>query len=229
MLTQTFDNASSPQAAPAPAKTLAQRVEEAHAFFDPQNLADIILQYDEREVGLLVIDVQKKYCYSGYAHGSEETETVSERIQSLAPEFRKAGAPVYAVYFDTPKANASEIDFYKFSPEPEDTLVAKHDMSAFLGGDIRKILDKDHRKLLLVCGVYLNHCVRETVQDAAALGYDVLLLRDLTGDYKTDTGDTEKNLGYMKNQGIAVVQSGQALQALKIANNARHVMKGNAP
>jgi len=201
-----------------PAKTLAQRVAETHAFFDPKNLADLILQYNG-EVALLVIDVQKQFCDPDdwMGNGSEETVQVSERVKDLTPAFRKAGIPVYAVHFGKPEKDASAIDFYKFIPEPGDTLVAKNMRSAFLGGNIREILDRDHRKLLLTCGVYLNQCVRETVEDAVDQGFDVCLLRDMTGDYKGDADNTDQNLTAMTRKGIAVLQSGQVLEALKIA------------
>ena len=202
-------------------KTLAQRVEEAHAFFDPQNLADLIIKYDG-DIGFLAIDVQKQFCdpAAPTGWGSEETDRVSESIKSLAPEFRKAGVPVYAVYFDSPKKSAADVDFYKFIPEPEDTLVAKNQRSAFKGGNIKKVLEKDHRKLLLACGVYLDRCVKDTVIDAVKQGFDVCLLRDLTGDYAGDASHTDKSLERMTEKGVAVLQSEQVLKALRISKNA---------
>jgi len=221
MINEAFNTSSSAQDASAPAKTLAQRVAETHAFFDPRNLADLILKYNG-EVGLLVIDVQKQFCDpdASTRWGSEETDLVSERIKSLAPAFRKAGVPVYAVYFDEPKEKASDVDFYKFIPEPEDTLVAKNQRSAFTGGNIREVLDRDHRKLLLACGVYLDRCVRDTVTDAVKEGFDVCLLRDLTGDYEWDTGHTDQSLADMTKAGVAIMQAEHVLTALKIAKSA---------
>ena len=79
-------------------KSLAQRFKKTHAFFSQENLENLILKYDQH-VALLVIDVQKEFCDPAGRRGNGETEEISGRIQSIVPAFRKAGVPVYAVYF----------------------------------------------------------------------------------------------------------------------------------
>src|SRR5258708_3947577 len=130
-----------------PNDNLPQNLKETAAFFEPDNLAALTVKY-QGEVALLVIDVQKEFCDSKDGFGNAETEAVSTRIQSLVPEFRDA-AHVYAIHFSYP---GEEINFHKYIPSAEDTLVAKDGPSAFTGGNIKSILKNDHKKLLLVCG-----------------------------------------------------------------------------
>ncbi len=165
-------------------KSLAQRFKKTHAFFSQENLENLILKYDQH-VALLVIDVQKEFCDPAGRRGNGETEEISGRIQSIVPAFRKAGVPVYAVYFSrNGEKNPQEIDFYKFQPAPEDKLVAKNTDSAFHSGKLKDILAADKPKLLLACGFNQIACVLDTVLSARQLGYDICLMEDLTGNDK---------------------------------------------
>jgi nicotinamidase-related amidase len=194
---------------------LKKQIEKTSAFFEQDNLAKQILKY-KGEVALLIIDVQKQFCDPETGRGNAETVEISERIQSLAPQFRKAGIPVYAVYYSWQKEKASEIDFYKFTPERGDKLVVKNDTSAFAGGNIKRRLKKDKRKLLLACGFNLSACVLRTVVDAREAGFDVCLLRDLSGnDARNEHLDTKDNIQEMIENGITITKSAKVLKLLK--------------
>jgi nicotinamidase-related amidase len=227
MLKEIFDDSNSAQDAPAaPAKTLAQRVKGICEFFDPdpQKLADILAQYEDG-IGLVIIDLQKEFCDPKARDGSEATDRVAESIAALAPEFRKF-ARIYAVGW--PEDPAAAIDFYKFHPEPQDTVIVKTEASAFLGSTIKTSLDNDHRKLLLISGVYLGQCVLPTIEHALNLGFDVCVLSDLTTDHKMEAEFTNENLAEIEDKGAAVLQSEQVLEALQIARSAARAPKTKA-
>lgn len=195
--------------------TLQEQLEKVSAFFTPENLAQQTIQYDG-EIALLVIDVQKTFCDPKENLGNAETVAVSKRIQSIVPEFRKAGIPVYAVYVSFEPKDISEVDFYEFTPHPTDVPVRKVDTSAFRGSNIQEILQKDKRKLLLTCGFNLNACVRQTVEDAAQAGFEVCVLRDLTGNNKgCDGNNAEIHVKCMKAKGISFAKSAEALELLR--------------
>ena len=200
---------------------LRQQLDKVFTFFKPENLAAQTIKY-EGEVALLVIDVQKEYCDPQGSRGTAETAEISKRIQSLAPEFRKAGIPVYAVYFSRKeKKDASEIDFYEFTPQPDDVLVAKNRNSAFEGSNIKELLEKDKKKLLLICGFNLNACVRSTVLDARKAGFEVCLLRDLTGnDNNNSSRWAEDHLADMRDKGVTIEQSEKVLELVHAKKNA---------
>jgi nicotinamidase-related amidase len=202
--------------------TFREQLKKVFAFFSPENLAAQKVKY-EGDVALLVIDVQREFCDPDGRRGNAETAEVSKRIQSLVPEFRKAGVPIYAVYFsEEKKKNASDIDFYEFTPHPDDVLVAKNADSAFKGSNIKKILQRDKRKTLLTCGFNLNACVKSTAMDALIEGFDVCLLRDLTGndngnDYSNITNDT---LTKVRDMGATIEKSDTVLARLRDRKNA---------
>jgi len=166
-----------------------QQLTRVSHFLKQQNLAEQTIKY-KGDTALLVIDVQKQFCDPNGLRGNKKTDTVSKRIQSIVPEFRDAGIPVYVIYYSKKKKEPSKIDFYKFKPMPNDVLIAKNNNSAFKGSNIKKVLKKDRRKSLLICGFNLNACVKKTVIDARKKGFDVCVLEDLTGNAKIN-----KNIG----------------------------------
>lgn len=163
------------------AGTFNDELKKCMEFFKPENLEKLSIKLDD--VAVLVIDVQREFCDSHGDRGNAETEEVSARIQSIIPAFRKAGIPVYAVYFsDEGALPADDVDFHKFRPAPEDTLVAKDNDSAFAGSDIGDLLRRDHKTKLLTCGFNLSACLKDTAEDALEEGFKVCVMKDLTGN-----------------------------------------------
>lgn len=168
-------------------------------------------------IALLVIDVQKSFCQQGYGRfASAETENAALRIKQLTPAFRAAGVPVYAIYYprnDGPQGRAGRADFYQFRPEPQDTVVAKHRTSAFAGSNINRILQKDGKTHLLICGVYTGECVGNTALDAQKRGYNVTLIDDLMAE--PQGRDHKSAIELLKNAGIRSTNADIALQSVR--------------
>ena len=175
-------------------------------------------------LALLIIDAQRFFCdpAAGYA-GSRETDAKCRAIGSILPHFRKAGVPVYSIYYFSDefkhcRDNPRDFRFYQFMPSKKDTLVQKTDSNAFSSSNLDAILKKDGRKSLLVCGFYTSACVSGTVYSARRLGYDVTLLDDLTEDSQ---GSRQRSLsldGFRK-AGIEITQSADALNKLNSLKN----------
>lgn len=199
------------------------QLKRAAHFFSQSNLAETPVRYSpapgdvelHKDMALLVIDVQKAYCSPWRGRGNLETHRVSKRIRKLVPEFRKAGIPVYVIYYSEEPKAPNKIGFYKFQPSDTDVLIAKDKNSAFQGSDIKNILQRDGRRQLLTCGFNLNACVCSTVIDAVAEGFDVRLLRDLTGnDNENDRSTAEGYVQRMKDKGVTVTFAADELRRL---------------
>ncbi len=170
------------------------------------------------ETALLVIDVQKEFCDPRAGRGNQRTKRISEQISSIIPEFRKAGIPVYIVYSNRnaykPHTEA-ERGLYKIAVLEGDTLVAKERDSAFAGGPLKDILERDNRKLLLTCGFNLSACVYETVMDARKHGFDVAVMRDLTeNDTPNQHSEYWKLVKKMAKKGVCFPSADETLKAL---------------
>lgn len=194
-----------------------RRLAQMQAFFAKENLERTPVKYEPKpgETALLVIDVQEEFCDPNKGRGNRETRQVSKKIKDLIPEFRKAGIPTYVIYFSYTEKQPDKIDFYMFKPDKTDVLIAKDADSAFQGSDIKKILDEHKRTKLLACGFNLNACVYSTVMDARRNGFDVCVLRDLTGnDNENDRSRTAEKIKKMRGEGITFKNSDDILQTL---------------
>lgn len=82
-------------------KPMTDRLKKLGQFFMPHFLqpSPIPLNTIDGDTALVIIDVQHTYCNPTQGRGNDETVRVSKRIKSLSAEFKKAGLPVYAVYF----------------------------------------------------------------------------------------------------------------------------------
>lgn len=189
----------------------AEQVKKVLDFMTPENLTQQTIAYTG-DTALLVIDTQRMFCDPASKRGTPKTAEIAEKIQSIAPAFRKLGIPVYAVYYEEDRDDAP--DFYKFEPAPEDILVAKNHDSAFHATELRELLQKDGRNKLLTCGFNLNACVMRTVINGVDRGFEMTVLKDLCGNDAANTADPDFYLLQMKmngakieNNAIAVVES----------------------
>ena len=142
-------------------------------------------------------------------------------IASIAPLFRDAGAKLCAVYMaDTLNAGSRPFEdsddiFYEFQPDVRrDHIVPKIGGSPFRDGYIDDVLRKNSITHILACGFNLSACVRDTVEDGLAAGYDTTLLQDLTGNNRYYPHDTDSVLeAYDKRVRIAHTEDFTAPQS----------------
>ena len=195
---------------------LAKKIKKTRQSLSADALAGFRIRIDE--TALLVIDVQKAYCDPKHParRGSKRTVAVAEKIQSLVPAFRKAGIPVYAVYFSMEgKKPRNEIDFFKFKPARKDRLVAKFANSAFAGSDIEYMLNGHKRKTLLVCGFNTGACVAETVYDAMDAGFKVCLMKDLSANDASIRPGIRQDIKDMEEMGAVIATSSKILSRIR--------------
>lgn len=85
-----------------------------------------------------------------------------------------------------PPENTFGAEFYKLEPKPQDTVIIKHDWSAFSGKDsagrsLETILRDKGITTLVVTGVKTEVCVGTTVRDAYMRGYFVVVPKEAVG------------------------------------------------
>lgn len=131
---------------------------------------------------LLLIDVQKKYADPAQDRGNAGTNSVAEKIASIAPAFRNAAIKIFTVYFGENDLQPDKIDFHHFKPGSEDVIVRKNQDSAFEGSNISELLRAGGYRNLIVAGFNLSACVKETAIHGCEEGFNVVVLRDLTAN-----------------------------------------------
>jgi nicotinamidase-related amidase len=159
---------------------------------------------------LVVVDMQKDFCYKNgalYIQGAEEIfETTREAVKKargripviFTQDWHREDDGEFKIW---PKhciagsEGAEIID--ELEATQKDYLVRKRRYSAFFGTDLDLLLRELKVLEVFVCGVATNICVLHTAGDAAIRGYRVSVLQDCTkalNDY-----DYEYALRHMKN------------------------------
>lgn len=173
---------------------------------------------------LLLIDVQERYCNPEKGRGNADTAQTAKHIGALVPHFRKAGLPIYSIFFKHPHLKSGQTDFYHYRPASNDHLHMKRDDSAFTGCSGKMLdasLKNNRHKNLLIMGFNATACLLETVNDARKLGYNCTIAADAIGNDDCCGVTMLPDLRYLFNAHcVSFISAAQALQAAQ----GQHVM-----
>ncbi len=101
----------------------------------------------------------------------------------------------------------------ELSPLPNEYVIPKIRMSAFLGTDLDLILRNLGISELIVTGIQTPNCIRTTVFDAVAHNYPVILVEDAVGAKNDEIHHT--NVRDMINIGVKVVDTREIRSAME--------------
>lgn len=89
------------------------------------------------------------------------------------------------------------------------TQAAREAYSAFDGTDLQRQLDAVGTQRLFVAGLATDWCVRATVLDACALGYEVVVLGDAVAPVEAHPGDGARALAEMVAAGARLAETSE--------------------
>lgn len=101
------------------------------------------------------------------------------------------------------------------------TRAMREAYSAFDGTDLQRQLDAVGTRRLFVAGLATDWCVRATVLDACALGYEVVVLGDAVAAVEAHPGDGARALADMVDAGARLAETSQLAPPASCAANAR--------
>lgn len=151
-----------------------------------------------RQCLFVPIDLQREFCdprYDDDPRGNDATVAVCEKVNVLSPEFNRLSVRSCWVYYvdprHTPDPRWACGGFYKVQPAAGDLMVHKKHNSAFkpAPSPLATLLEKEGVTTLMVAGVNLTSCVKDTVIGALDHGYDVILVSDLCANDNACYGD----------------------------------------
>ncbi len=141
---------------------------------------------------LIVIDLQKGLTTIPVVH---PIDGIIQRSAQLAGAFRERGLPVVLVNVaggapgrtDTARPRMSiPPDFSELVPElgrhPEDILITKHRVGAFLGASLDEKLRQRGVTQVFLTGIATSNSVEATARSAYDLGYNLVLVVDAISD-----------------------------------------------
>jgi nicotinamidase/pyrazinamidase len=194
---------------------------------------------DEAAVGdaLLLVDVQRDFLPGG-ALGVPKGARVVAPLNRSAKVFERRGSPIFAsrdwhppthcsfkqqggpwpphCVADTPGAQfADDLRLPAVTRiVSKATTPVRDSYSAFGGTDLEAQLRALGAKRLFVGGLATDYCVLQTVLDARAAGFEVVVLRDAIAAVDVQPGDGELALARMKEAGATFAETAELQRLL---------------
>lgn len=157
------------------------------------------------------------------------------RLAAVLAAFRRAGRPVIHVVRQH-RPDGSDVESVRretfrrlggfclpatwgvqvveeLAPLPDEIVVNKHGWSAFFETDLDRKLRRLGVATLVIGGTQTPNCVRATVYDATALGYEVTLLRDGTSSATAEV--QAANLHDLEAIGVSIGDCAEVIAALE--------------
>lgn len=157
-----------------------------------------------KQCALLIIDMQHDYCSPGYymdkaGYDVNQLRKPITSIQEVLSVARKNGMSV--IYTRQGRAGNPDQDGERTSsfpqtalrgekgweivpevaPQESETIIEKTTCSAFVSGELQRLLEERRINHLVFCGNTIDVCVHSTLRSAIDLGYECLLLSDCCG------------------------------------------------
>lgn len=144
----------------------------------------------DKNPALLLIDMQKGFDDENYWGGNRNNKDAEQKAKIILDKWRELKLPVIHIKHSSqdPKSllHSSHpgfeiIDLLK--PSIDELVITKNVNSAFIGTNLKDILDSRNIKSLVIVGLTTNHCISTTTRMAGNFGYEVFLLSDATATF----------------------------------------------
>lgn len=185
----------------------------------------------EKKSALMIIDMQKDFVLPDSPSSIPGAYVTIPNIKKVLANFRDHNLPVFHIVREY-RADGSDIEKFRFNefvngsqcaipntvgcevvdelkPIDGEYRIVKNRFSGFMNTELDLILRRLGVTDLVVTGTQYPNCVRATVFDAVALGYDVTVVTDATS---AATKEIEAaNIVDLKNVGVHCVSTSEAL------------------
>jgi nicotinamidase-related amidase len=179
-----------------------------------------------KQAALLIIDMQNDFVLEGAPLRVAQARSVVPKIYEVLNEFRRKRLPVFHI-LRVHRRDGSDVEITRqelfrkhpfavegthgaavieeLTPWPEEYVIPKIRMSAFIGTELDLMLRSIGVEELVVTGIQTPNCIRTTVFDAIAYNYPVILVKDAVGAQSDDIH--EANVRDMANIGVKIMNT----------------------
>jgi len=139
---------------------------------------------------LILIDIQKAFDNLEYWGGQRNNQNAESNAGELLNLWRVNNLPIFHIKHcslnPTSLLNeANEGNEFKDIVKPTDgePIIKKNVNSAFIGTNLKELLDNAKISKLVIVGLTTDHCVSTTTRMAGNFGYDTFLVSDATATF----------------------------------------------
>ncbi|MEM7070823.1 MAG: cysteine hydrolase family protein [Pseudomonadota bacterium] len=144
----------------------------------------------QTRAALLLIDVQKGFDDEAYWGGTRNNPEAERVCGQMLHIWRKLKRPIFHIRHSSTdprsrlyKTHAGFAFNDVVKPLEDEPVITKQVNSAFIGTDLRQILDDMGIKDLVIGGLTTDHCVSTTTRMAGNFGYRVRLISDACASF----------------------------------------------
>ncbi|MFC0323926.1 cysteine hydrolase family protein [Gallibacterium melopsittaci] len=139
---------------------------------------------------LILIDIQQGFDIPNYWGEERNNPNAEENAALLLQHWRKQGYPIFHIQHCSQNphsclfATHSGCQFKPLvAPQPDEVVIQKNVNSAFIGTDLKQLLDEQQIKQVVIAGLTTDHCISTTTRMAGNYGYEVFLAADATATF----------------------------------------------
>jgi nicotinamidase-related amidase len=139
---------------------------------------------------LLLIDIQKGFDNVDHWGGQRNNHDAEKNASELLKLWRENNLPVFHIKHcslipTSPLNEANEGNEFKeiVKPAAGETIIKKNVNSAFIGTNLKELLDHARITKLVIAGLTTDHCVSTTTRMAGNLNFETFLVADATATF----------------------------------------------
>lgn len=144
----------------------------------------------ENNAALILIDFQKGFEYEEYWGGNRNNRDAEKNAGLILSQWRELKRPVFHIIHSAQNPNSklhkSHTGFKikdEVKPIYGEKIIEKTVNSAFIGTDLKALLEKGKISDIVIMGLTTDHCVSTTARMAGNFGFNVLVISDATATF----------------------------------------------
>ena len=147
---------------------------------------------------LLVVDIQKGFYDEDYWGGNISNKNVETICGNLINKWRELHLKLIHLKHSSTDLNSKlhiSNKGHEFcdltKPIKDEIVITKNVNSAFIGTNLKEILDKNKHEVVVIIGLTTDHCISTTARMSGNYGYETYVVSDATAtfDKKSPTGE----------------------------------------
>lgn len=139
---------------------------------------------------LTLVDIQKGFDNLNHWGGQRNNQDAEKNAADLLRLWRQNNLPVFHIKHcslipASPLNEANEGNEFKeiVTPAAGEPIIKKNVNSAFIGTNLKELLDNKKITKLVIAGLTTDHCISTTTRMAGNLGFDTFLVSDATATF----------------------------------------------
>ena len=144
----------------------------------------------KNQPALILIDVQTAFNDVAYWGGSRNNPGAEQNIAGLLKHWRENRLPLFHVKHNSTQpgsllalTNPGNAFMDVAIPLDGEVIISKNVNSAFIGTNLKQLLDEQGIKTVVIAGFITEHCVSTTTRMAANFGYNTYVVADATASF----------------------------------------------